>query len=973
LGLVVVGLNLLFPPSAAVAQSGDVRPHGHYPRPVYFAFFNRMNATAPADAATFDVVLTDERADTTVLEAVQALNPSIRMICFIGAAVVNDTIKNGWDPADTLRLDLLRKVHVIQNDWLLKDVAGNPITTWEGQFSDTWAINLTPHCPADAFGDRYSSWAPRAIARRFSPDGVGTTTYRGWTGFLMDQMPNGISYAEGIYGNGQIDMNGDGIPDDDHEINEAWRQEVETYFSQLRARVRPELSISVNGDTVVLQDIDGQMFEGCLHDRPWWEDMYGRVYHHGGYLRDLALSRPGPMQLCIFHARYVEEDYPDDFERFSRLTAGSSCLGDGYYILEDWNGGDAYTVLSSPMYEIDLGLPVEDMRRELVDTDTLYTRAFTKGIVQVNPNNVDLQNVPARDAVFTFYAKPDSPRVEPSDTSAVYSWVVPETEGNRDYLNAFEIRYATFPIDTSNWEDAERIFVWDNSHSWLVGDRLSVTLHGLTPETPYYVACRTAYRGTHLSEPGLVLSFETTRDRSSWFDPGGAAPPDREGEWAGDAEVAGANGRVNVLTSFRDDLVAGGSFTQIGGVGANRVVRWDGQRWRPLGSGVGGEVLAVTVFNNDLIVGGSFGTAGGLTALNVARWDGSAWHAMGEGIGDTVRALTVYDGQLVAASAASSEDDAAAEAAYSQIISWDGTEWGTLGAPADDIQRFPELFALVEYRGNLIAQGHGVDDSGNRATPLLSWNGAQWTTIADNFHGPVYALGAAKGDLIVGGAFGAVGGMSANGIARWDGNEWQAIGAGFDGGVHAVAEYNGYLVAAGDFTRSGPDALSGIAWWDSAYWRSFESGIDGVGKVLAVHGDALYVGGELYGAGDLTASGIARWRDSDDWTPTDPDDPGDPDGVVPAGLLLAPARPNPFRGAAALGFTLPSRQHVRLAIHDVQGRLARVLIDEVRDAGVWYAFWDGRAGDGTRLGPGVYFAHLESPEGVRVRKLVLAR
>jgi hypothetical protein len=50
----------------------------------------------------------------------------------------------------------------------------------------------------------------------------------------------------------------------------------------------------------------------------------------------------------------------------------------------------------------------------------------------------------------------------------------------------------------------------------------------------------------------------------------------------------------------------------------NRIARWNGSAWQPLGSGLNGDALtAVRMPNGDLVVGGSFTQAGGLTANGV--------------------------------------------------------------------------------------------------------------------------------------------------------------------------------------------------------------------------------------------------------------------------------------------------------------------------------------------------------------------
>ncbi len=103
----------------------------------------------------------------------------------------------------------------------------------------------------------------------------------------------------------------------------------------------------------------------------------------------------------------------------------------------------------------------------------------------------------------------------------------------------------------------------------------------------------------------------------------------------------GINSTVLAMTVYDDDgpgprppaLYAGGFFTHVGATEVNRIARWDGQSWSPLGSGVSGygvgtQVMSLAVFDEDgpgpnpggLYVGGLFYYAGGVWGKHVARW-----------------------------------------------------------------------------------------------------------------------------------------------------------------------------------------------------------------------------------------------------------------------------------------------------------------------------------------------------------------
>jgi hypothetical protein len=89
----------------------------------------------------------------------------------------------------------------------------------------------------------------------------------------------------------------------------------------------------------------------------------------------------------------------------------------------------------------------------------------------------------------------------------------------------------------------------------------------------------------------------------------------------------GVNGNVFELAVVGNEVFVGGSFTEAGGVRANRVARFNTQTntWSSLGTGsqngVNSGVNALAVVGNEVYVGGSFTEAGGVSANYVARWN----------------------------------------------------------------------------------------------------------------------------------------------------------------------------------------------------------------------------------------------------------------------------------------------------------------------------------------------------------------
>ena len=282
---------------------------------------------------------------------------------------------------------------------------------------------------------------------------------------------------------------------------------------------------------------------------------------------------------------------------------------------------------------------------------------------------------------------------------------------------------------------------------------------------------------------------------------------------------------VWALVVYNGELIAGGDFTNAGGVSANKIAKWNGTSWAPLGSGMAGTenwllgVHALTVYNSELVAGGAFTTAGSGSANYIAKWNGTSWSPLGSGMG---------------------------------------------GAG------YPYVYALTVYDGELIAGGHFTNAGGNPANYIARWNGTTWEALGSGLGGGdpymsdpqgALALTGYNGALIAGGNFTEACGSAANYIARWDGTTWHPLGAGMTWPVHALCVYNGELVAGGVF----PDPERYIKRWDGSSWRTLGEGMNEEVLALTAHGGELIAGGRFSETGHprfLSVSHIAKWAPS---------------------------------------------------------------------------------------------------------------
>ena len=129
--------------------------------------------------------------------------------------------------------------------------------------------------------------------------------------------------------------------------------------------------------------------------------------------------------------------------------------------------------------------------------------------------------------------------------------------------------------------------------------------------------------GTFTNASGVTANRIALWDGSSWSS-------------LGTGSANGLNGTVFAIAVNGSDVYAGGSFTNAGGIVVRGIAKWDGANWSGLGSGVTGTSAAdirALAFGGDgrLYCCGRFTNISGVTASSVARWDGTKWEALGSG------------------------------------------------------------------------------------------------------------------------------------------------------------------------------------------------------------------------------------------------------------------------------------------------------------------------------------------------------
>lgn len=327
-----------------------------------------------------------------------------------------------------------------------------------------------------------------------------------------------------------------------------------------------------------------------------------------------------------------------------------------------------------------------------------------------------------------------------------------------------------------------------------------------------------------------------------------------------DDRFAGSSGANDYIRSVVSDgagnIYVAGDFTMIGGVAANRVAKWDGSSWSPLGSGMNDDVIVLEMSGTDLYAAGYFTAADGNTnARRIARWNGSGWQPLGTGLqGNVVYDMTVSGSNVYVSGFALLFD------LGHMVVKWDGAAWSRVGG------RFNTMpWTMASSGADVYVGGNFTDINGAPITRLAKMNGNNWAPVGGGVDGFVRELRMSGSDLYVGGEFSMVGTTPANRIAKWNGTNWTTFDTGMNDRVNAIAISGSTVYAGGAFTTAGGTTVNHIAKWDGANWQPIDGGTNsglptpaGV-WTIGISGTDVYAGGYFTTTGCRDAMHFGRY------------------------------------------------------------------------------------------------------------------
>jgi hypothetical protein len=363
------------------------------------------------------------------------------------------------------------------------------------------------------------------------------------------------------------------------------------------------------------------------------------------------------------------------------------------------------------------------------------------------------------------------------------------------------------------------------------------------------------------------------------------------------------NGLVLSLAVFDDGsglaLYAAGYFTMAGGMPASNIARWDGTSWAAVGPVVPNPVgiQHLAVFDDGrgsrLYAGGNFTSIGGVAANRIARLDKGGWSALQSGLqgGDPsiIDAMQPFDDGSGPALYVSGQFTSAGGVAVNGLARWNGRQWSSIGgAGTPGGRRVYALETFDDGSGPALYVGGDFEIFGGvSAHNLARWNGQTWSNVAGsmNAEGEVYCLAAVNGGssnaLYVGGPFVSAGGVAVRRAAKWDGATWTPLGTGLAAYARtAFAELQGddaVVWMGGPFMIAGSITSPGLAKWSGEEWEAVGDGLmapaapnefslGAIGSLTLQAQTALYLCGQFAFINGKPCNSIARF-DGNRWQP----------------------------------------------------------------------------------------------------------
>jgi len=305
--------------------------------------------------AKWDVVILGPEVSVNSPEALAEIkrrHPSIVLLAYFeGVSKDLEIAKNADDDDPTRQQQLLSR-----DEWLLKNAQGDTLSIWPY----TQLVNPTDYAVL-VDGKRWKDAFPEFVASTYRDERV-------WDGVFIDNVLEEISWVDDV-----IDIDGDGVGDDNEKVDRAWRAGVASMMEELRRLMGEEAIIVTNSSSLAAPWANGRMFENAFSDTSEWAQEFEKISNAQ------AIFSHKPNYLFV-NANTGNTGERGDQQ--SRFAFGTTLLTDAYF---SFDHGDEWhqQLWWYRHYDFDLGMPL-GAAKQIRDAKDVWRRDFQNGMLIVN-------------------------------------------------------------------------------------------------------------------------------------------------------------------------------------------------------------------------------------------------------------------------------------------------------------------------------------------------------------------------------------------------------------------------------------------------------------------------------------------------------------------------------------------------------------------------------------------------------------
>lgn len=254
----------------------------------------------------------------------------------------------------------------------------------------------------------------------------------------------------------------------------------------------------------------------------------------------------------------------------------------------------------------------------------------------------------------------------------------------------------------------------------------------------------------------------------------------------------------------------------------------DGQ-WDTLATFSGGP-MSIIRWQDSLIVGGYFLRINGDSLPGCAAFANGVWSQYGSfPMYGGPMGFRIINGELYAIGAFSYVDSHLCKGLAKRV----GNEWQPVGDMSDFTDASMIVGDVIEYQGNLVITGAGLNIAGSPGHGVAIFDGIQWEILGPGIEGTWgngRCLAIYQNELYLGGGIHVAEGNVGEGLLKWTGSDFVPVGTGLQNannqwalnvGASAFKVRNDLLYISGQFWHAGNVPAYGVATWDGTDFCGF--------------------------------------------------------------------------------------------------------------------------------------------------------